>query len=111
MSCVAIYASGATSEEKRETRRAKSGALPAVFEGATDITSPVKALDLDGANKKIRQQLRTYSFDSTTDGVNGRIDIARVASNNRVEDDWAVALGKGPGRGDMVYAGVYDGHA
>ena len=76
------------------------------------VTSPVKALDLEGANKKLREKVHTFSFPSK-DGGKGRIDVVRVPSNNPVEDNWSVGIGRGLGSldADAVFAGVYDGHA
>ncbi|KAF4122266.1 hypothetical protein GMORB2_7258 [Geosmithia morbida] len=111
-SFVALYIAGLAPGRKLDENRRQLSDLPVVaVDPAVDISSPVKVLDLEAANKKIRQSVHAFSFESSKDGTTGRVDVARVSSNNPVEDNWATALGKGPGKEDMVYAGVYDGHA
>lgn len=87
--------------------------IPSLTEPASEstiaIASPVKVYNLNEANTKIREQATSFTFDGK-DG-NGRVDVVRVASNNPVEDEWAVAIGKGVGGRKTLYAGVYDGHA
>lgn len=74
------------------------------------VTSPVKALDLDSANAKLREQAQSFVFDSA-DGKQGRLDIVRVASNDPVEDEWSMAVGGGIQGERTLYAGIMDGHA
>lgn len=81
----------------------------AASESTIGITSPVKVYNLNEANTIIREQATSFTFDGK-DG-NGRVDVVRVASNNPVEDEWAIAVGKGVGGRKTLYAGVYDGHA
>ncbi|KID66176.1 uncharacterized protein G6M90_00g067930 [Metarhizium brunneum] len=78
-------------------------------EGHIPVRSPVKVYSLKAADAKIRQQATSFTFDGHNG--HGRIDVVRVASNNPVEDEWAVAVGKGVGGNKTLYAGVYDGHA
>lgn len=90
------------------------GVVPAVAPAASvediAVVSPVKVLSLQEADQKLREQMRTFTFDGR-DGAKGRIDVVRVASNSPVEDEWAVGVGRGVGEAKTVYAGVYDGHA
>lgn len=95
--------------DKKESRLPVVETPASGVEGDIPVTSPVEVLDLNGANEKLRQHVSTFAFDGS-EGARGRIDVARVSSNNPVEDDWAVGVAKGPGNGTMVYAGVYDGH-
>lgn len=74
------------------------------------VLSPVSILDLKAANQKLREQAQSFIFDGK-DGHKGRVDIVRVASNDPVEDEWSVAVGKGVQGGTALYAGVYDGHS
>lgn len=74
------------------------------------VTSPVKAFDLRSANEKLREQAQSFVFDST-DGQKGRVDTVRVASNDPVEDEWAIGFGGGIQGEKTLYAGVFDGHA
>ncbi|KEY72346.1 hypothetical protein S7711_01028 [Stachybotrys chartarum IBT 7711] len=83
---------------------------PAVSVEDIAVVSPVKVLSLQEADQKLREQMRTFTFDGR-DGAKGRIDVVRVASNSPVEDEWAVGVGRGVGEAKTVYAGVYDGHA
>lgn len=79
-------------------------------EADVTVHSPVKILSLKAANKAIRREATSFAFDSK-DGTKGRVDLTRVASNEPVEDEWAVNVGKGVGGGNTLYVGVYDGHA
>lgn len=107
-----------TASPNTEEDLASSAKLPRVKEVVSGlqseipVASPVKVLDLEAANKKIREQAHTFSFDGK-DGSKGRIDVVRVPSNNPVEDNWSVGVGRGLGGLDAstVFAGVYDGHA
>ena len=81
-----------------------------VSEEDISIVSPVKVLDLQAANKKLREDAHSFAFESK-DGIKGRVDVVRVSSNDPVEDEWAVSAGKGVGGSNTVFAGVYDGHA
>lgn len=80
------------------------------FLNDTPVTSSVKALTLEEANQKLRQEVFTFAF-NTGDRKKGRVDIVRVPSNERVEDEWALSMGKGVGGAMSLFAGVYDGHA
>lgn len=78
---------------------------------AVSVRSPVPVLDHAAANAKLRQEARTFHFDSHG-GAKGRVDLMRLPSNNPVEDEWALAVGQGiGGEKGTLYAGVYDGHA
>lgn len=83
---------------------------PASSEDDISVISPVPVLDLKAANQKLREQAQSFVFDGR-DGQKGRVDIVRVASNDPVEDEWSVAVGKGIQGGTALYAGVYDGHS
>jgi pyruvate dehydrogenase phosphatase len=74
------------------------------------VASPVDILDLKAADAKIRQDTSSFVFRGK-DGVQGRVDVARVSSNNPVEDNWAVGIGKSVGGNNFLFSGVYDGHA
>jgi pyruvate dehydrogenase phosphatase len=74
------------------------------------VASPVDILDLKAADAKIRQDTNSFIFRGK-DGVQGRVDVARVSSNNPVEDNWAVGIGKSVGGNNFLFSGVYDGHA
>jgi pyruvate dehydrogenase phosphatase len=80
-----------------------------VSETHINVVSPIKAYTLKEANAKIRKEATSFVFHGP-DG-NGRVDVVRVASNNPVEDEWDVAVGKGVGGNKVLYTGVYDGHA
>jgi pyruvate dehydrogenase phosphatase len=86
---------------------------PLLTEAASETTltikSPVKVYDLAEANAKLRREATSFTFGAK--GGPGRVDVVRVASNNPVEDEWAVAVGKGVGGNETLYTGVYDGHA
>lgn len=83
---------------------------PVTSDAEIPLTSPVKALDLTSANKKLREQAQSFVFDSTN-GKKGRVDTVRVASNDPVEDEWAIGFGGGIQGEKTLYAGVFDGHA
>ncbi|KAM0559796.1 hypothetical protein ACHAPJ_003743 [Fusarium lateritium] len=74
------------------------------------IESPVQVLDLEAANRKIRQDSHSFFFTSS-DGARSRVDVARVVSNSPTEDEWDLAVGKGIAKSNTLYMGVYDGHA
>jgi pyruvate dehydrogenase phosphatase len=74
------------------------------------VVSPLPVLDLKAADQKLREQAQSFVFDGK-DGQKGRVDVVRVASNDPVEDEWSVAVGKGIQGRTALYAGVYDGHA
>jgi pyruvate dehydrogenase phosphatase len=83
---------------------------PVSSEDDISVISPVPVLDLKAANQKLREQAQSFVFDGK-DGQKGRVDVVRVASNDPVEDEWSVAIGKGIHGGTALYAGVYDGHS
>ncbi|TFB00109.1 hypothetical protein CCMA1212_008342 [Trichoderma ghanense] len=74
------------------------------------VASPVKVLDLESANAKLREQAQAFVFDSA-DGKRGRLDVVRVASNDPVEDEWSMGIGGGIQGEKTLYAGIMDGHA
>lgn len=74
------------------------------------VTSPVKSLDLEAANIKLREGATSFAFNDI-DGSPGHVDVASVASNDPVEDEWAVGIGRGVGGKRTLFAGIYDGHA
>ncbi|KAF4449600.1 hypothetical protein F53441_7167 [Fusarium austroafricanum] len=74
------------------------------------INSPVKAFILEDANAKLREDAHTFVFEGNA-GVKGRVDFARLGSNNPIEDEWDLKIAKGVGGASTLYAGVYDGHA
>lgn len=82
----------------------------AVSETEIPVVSPVKVLHHESAEKKLRQEVKSFAFKSQ-DGVNGRVDVVRISSNNPIEDEYAVAVGQGVGGAPTLFAGVYDGHA
>ncbi|KAF4473115.1 Type 2C Phosphatase [Fusarium albosuccineum] len=88
--------------------------VPALKEVASEdhisVDSPVKVLSLEAANAKLRQDVHTFVFQGSG-GVKGRVDVARVSSNNPVEDDWDLKVAKGIDGAATLYSGVYDGHA
>ncbi|PHH89922.1 hypothetical protein CDD83_4929 [Cordyceps sp. RAO-2017] len=86
------------------------GIPDAASEDEVPVASPVRVLDLEAANRKIREEAHSFVF-ASGDGHDGRVDVVRVSSNSPVEDEWALAYGKGLGGGQALYAGVYDGHA
>ncbi|PNY24301.1 Protein phosphatase 2C [Tolypocladium capitatum] len=103
---------GVCSSASAPTRRASSTApgIPgAASEDDIPVDSPVTALDLAASNVKIREQAQSFVF--ANGRHRGRVDVVRVSSNNPVEDEWAVGVGTGPGGGEALYVGVYDGHA
>ena len=85
------------------------GIPSAEAEADIPVESPVAVLDLAAANDRIREQAQSFVF--ANGQTQGRVDVVRVASNSRVEDEWAVAVGRGLAGGEALYAGVYDGHA
>lgn len=74
------------------------------------INSPVKEFIMEDANAKLREDAHTFVFDGNG-GVKGRVDFARLGSNNPIEDEWDLKITKGVGGTNTLYAGVYDGHA
>jgi pyruvate dehydrogenase phosphatase len=86
--------------------------VPSVQDVSTvSVRSPVAVLDHAAANAKLRQEARSFFFESNG-GAKGRVDLVRLPSNNPIEDEWALAVGKGVGDAKgTLYAGVYDGHA
>lgn len=87
-------------------------AVPAdAAEGDIPVESPVRPLDLAAVDAKLREQACSFVFASDAAGSRGRVDVVRVASNSPVEDEWAVAYGRGIAGADALYVGVYDGHA
>jgi pyruvate dehydrogenase phosphatase len=76
---------------------------------AEDITSPVKIYTLEEADQKIREGAESFKFEGKYG--QGRVDVTRLGSNTRVEDEWDVGFGEGVGAQKTLYAGVYDGHA
>ncbi|PCD29360.1 hypothetical protein AU210_011898 [Fusarium oxysporum f. sp. radicis-cucumerinum] len=74
------------------------------------INSPVKEFIMEDANAKLREDAHTFVFDGNG-GVKGRVDFARLGSNNPIEDEWDLKIAKGVGGTNTLYAGVYDGHA
>lgn len=82
----------------------------AASEGDIAVRSPVQVLGLEAAEGKLREQAQSFTF-RIGRGRTGRVDVVRVASNSPVEDEWALAVGKGLGGGTTLFAGVYDGHA
>lgn len=85
------------------------GIPSAASEADIPVDSPVAVLDLAASNAVIREQAQSFVF--ANGRHRGRVDVVRVASNARVEDEWAVGVGRGLGGGEALYAGVYDGHA
>ncbi len=76
---------------------------------AGNVTSPVKIYSYEEANQKIRENAGSFKFQAK-DGQ-GRVDVVKLESNTRVEDEWAIGVGDGVGGQQTLYAGVYDGHA
>ncbi|KAF4996305.1 hypothetical protein FGRMN_4556 [Fusarium graminum] len=74
------------------------------------VNSPIKSIILDDANAKLREDAHTFVFKGNA-GVKGRVDFARLGSNNPIEDNWDLKMAKGVGGVSTLYAGVYDGHA
>lgn len=79
-------------------------------EGDIPVVSPVTILDLQSANRKLREQAQSFIFDSGNEGK-GRLDIIRVPSNNPVEDEWSIGIGRGLHGEKTLFAGIFDGHA
>ncbi|POR38345.1 Protein phosphatase 2C [Tolypocladium paradoxum] len=90
-----------------------SSSVPGIPSAASEadipVDSPVAVLGLAAANAKLREQAQSFVF--ANGRHRGRVDVVRVASNARVEDEWAVGVGPGVGGGEALYVGVYDGHA
>lgn len=100
-------------DEKKPSTPRPSNALSLqdfVAEDQISVDSPIRALSLETANAKLRQDVHTFVFEGNG-GVNGRVDVARVSSNNPIEDDWDLKVAKGVGGAGTLYSGVYDGHA
>ncbi|KAF4984788.1 hypothetical protein FZEAL_79 [Fusarium zealandicum] len=74
------------------------------------VHSPVWSLTLEAANAKLREDAHSFVFEGNG-GVKGRVDVARVSSNNPVEDEWDLKVAKGVDGVGHLYSGVYDGHA
>ncbi|KND89423.1 Protein phosphatase 2C [Tolypocladium ophioglossoides CBS 100239] len=85
------------------------GIPSAASEADIPVASPVTVLGLVASNAKIREQAQSFVF--ANGPTQGRVDVVRVSSNNPVEDEWAVGVGRGLGGGEALYVGVYDGHA
>ncbi|SCV44382.1 related to Type 2C Protein Phosphatase [Fusarium fujikuroi] len=79
-------------------------------ENQIPTNSPVKELIMEDADAKLREDAHTFVFDGNG-GVKGRVDFARLGSNNPMEDEWDLKIAKGVGGTNTLYAGVYDGHA
>lgn len=79
-------------------------------ENQIPTNSPVKELIMEDADAKLREDAHTFVFDGNG-GVRGRVDFARLGSNNPMEDEWDLKIAKGVGGTNTLYAGVYDGHA
>lgn len=75
-----------------------------------DSSTPIKALTLQEANEKLRQQVHSFTF-AGADGNKGRVDVVRLDSNTRVEDEWDLQVAQGVNGASTLFAGVYDGHA
>lgn len=67
-------------------------------------------MTLEAANASLREDVHTFVFEGNN-GVSGRVDVVRVSSNSKTEDDWDLKIAKGVDGTGMLYAGVYDGHA
>lgn len=74
------------------------------------VESPIRPLTLEAANASLREDVHTFVFEGNN-GVSGRVDVVRVSSNSKTEDDWDLKIAKGVDGTGMLYAGVYDGHA
>ena len=114
---VAVLAGAAAFIPQPESMIASSSAaqsMPRIRQLASEdevpLESPSKVITMEKANAKLRKQMYSFNFESQ-DGNRGRIDIARVPSNEPVEDDWSVGVTTGPGGKQLAMAGVYDGHA
>lgn len=91
--------------------RAKAAAVPVMAKGeAVDTSTPVPLLTLDEANARLRGQSKSFTFQGK-DGAKGRVDLVRLDSNTRVEDEWDLRTGEGVDGNSTLFAGVYDGHA
>lgn len=74
------------------------------------IRSPVKSLDLDAANRILRQEEKSKVFE-LGNGERGRCDVVRVVSNHPTEDEYAAGTSQGPGGKPWTFWAIYDGHA
>ena len=100
-------------DDKKPSASSSGDVLPLqdfVAEDQISVESPIKALTLQTADAKLRQDVHTFAFEGHG-GVKGRVDVARVSSNNPIEDDWDLKVAKGIGGAGTLYSGVYDGHA
>lgn len=79
-------------------------------EATISVSSDVQVLDLKAADAKLRQDAQSLSF-SAKGKEPGRVHTFRLSSNIPVEDEYAVAQGKGMNEHPTLFAGVYDGHA
>jgi pyruvate dehydrogenase phosphatase len=102
------------SGKSTSTAKASNNAVPSLSEYPTEeqipVNSPVKSIILEDANAKLREDAHTFVFEGHA-GAKGRVDFARLGSNNPIEDDWDLKIAKGVGGTTTLYAGVYDGHA
>ena len=74
------------------------------------VTLPVKPLSYEEADARIREGADSFSFD-VGDGCLGRVDVVSLGTKIPSEDIWDVGIVRGAdGRGDTLYAGIYDGH-
>ena len=94
--------------------QAPNDGVPSLSEYPTEeqipVNSPVKSIILEDANAKLREDAHTFVFEGHG-GAKGRVDFARLGSNNPIEDEWDLKIAKGVGGTKTLYAGVYDGHA
>lgn len=106
--------SGAYVLSRSGTTKASNDSVPSLNEYSTEeqipVNSPVKSIILEDANAKLREDAHTFVFEGHA-GMKGRVDFARLGSNNPIEDDWDLKIAKGVGGTTTLYAGVYDGHA
>jgi pyruvate dehydrogenase phosphatase len=95
-------------------RRASAVAAPQLQDNLSEATisaaSPVKTVDLEAANAKLREDSHTFAF-AGKDKTPGQVHVVRLSSNNPVEDYFDVAVGKGVNENRTLFSGVYDGHA
>ncbi|KAM0555832.1 hypothetical protein ACHAPJ_006229 [Fusarium lateritium] len=98
----------------KDTAKSLIHGVPNLKEFASElqisIDSPVKVLNLEDANAKLREEVNSFVFEGNA-GVQGRVDVVRVSSNNPVEDNWDLKVAQGVGGARTLYSGVYDGHA
>ncbi|KAM5354520.1 hypothetical protein ACJ41O_001167 [Fusarium nematophilum] len=103
-----------SSKEKAPSPASNTRNVPALKEVPSEdhisVDSPVTPLSLEAANAMLREDVHSFVFEGSG-GVNGRVDVARVSSNNPIEDDWDLRVGKGIDGARTLYSGVYDGHA